>query len=512
MDDRANPNDFTFLESLLSGLNRDQLQTLLLKLSEQEPSLASVIEKQVRLLQQTQMATAEPKIVPKPQIVVDPKNVRRQVRSALHSLDRMRSSEAYWHIGAVVGEVDQLVDQAWALIKADEGRQALSLLEAITEEYISEWVNLDDSDGEASGFFEGLGVAWTEAILSADLTREEREQWADQFAAWQEELDDYGVDEAFDMPQTAALDGWDYPPLQKVFQGIITEQGAWEGEAPDFADDLAQARLNILERRGQWQEYLYLAEAESQTKEYVTMLVRLGRVQEAISYGQQYLATTDEALALAKALYEHGEHEQGLQMAEHGLKLEGSKSVLAKWLRDQAWSMGEKARALAAAEVAFREEISLENYLRVAEIAGEQWPEHRGTLLDYLRGKQSYYPQGHIDVFLHEGMLDDAFAALEPYASHTIVEQVVNAALESPSTSTKAGIYEKVIQACRKQAEYIMDGGKSEYYHSAANWLAKARTAYQALGHEEEWQAYLSELLTLHGRKYKLVPMLKALR
>lgn len=28
----------------------------------------------------------------------------------------------------------------------------------------------------------------------------------------------------------------------------------------------------------------------------------------------------------------------------------------------------------------------------------------------------------------------------------------------------------------------------------------------------EEWQAYLSELLNQHGRKYKLVPMLKALR
>ncbi len=38
-------------------------------------------------------------------------------------------------------------------------------------------------------------------------TRKAREQWADQFAAWQAELDDYGVDEAFDEPQTAALDG-----------------------------------------------------------------------------------------------------------------------------------------------------------------------------------------------------------------------------------------------------------------------------------------------------------------
>jgi hypothetical protein len=104
----------------------------------------------------------------------------------------MRSCEAYWHVGAVVNEIGQLVDKAWALIEADDGRQALAVLEGITEEYLSEWENLDDSDGEASRFFSDLGTAWTEAVLSADLTREEREGWADQFAAWQEELDDYG--------------------------------------------------------------------------------------------------------------------------------------------------------------------------------------------------------------------------------------------------------------------------------------------------------------------------------
>jgi uncharacterized Zn finger protein len=246
---------------------------------------------------------------------------------------------------------------------------------------MSEWESLDDSDGEASGFFSDLGTAWTEAVLSADLTREERQQWADQFAAWQEELDGYGVDEAFDAPQTAALDGWDYPPLKRVLQGTITEQGAWEGEPPYYADDLTPERLHILERRGRFQEYLYLAEAEGHTEEYVTMLVRLGRVEDAISYGRHYLATTDEALALAKALYEHGEREQSLQIAEHGLSLEGRKAVLAKWLRDQALSMGEKTRALPAAEAAFRDEMSLENYQQVAEIAGERWPERRMELL-----------------------------------------------------------------------------------------------------------------------------------
>src|SRR5437667_2808610 len=264
---------------------------------------------------------------------------------------------------------------------------------------MNEWESLDDSNGEGSGFVSDLGTAWTEAILSADLTREEREQWADQLAAWQEELDNCGVDEAFDAPQTAALDGWDYPPLQRVLQGSITEQGAWEGEAPDYADDLTEARLHILERRGRFQEYLYLAEAEGHTKEYVTMLVRLGRVEEAISYGWHYLATTDEALALANALYEHSEVEQGLQMAEHGLTLEGRKATLAKWLRDQALLMGEKTRALPAAEAAFRDEISLENYLKAAESAGERRPERRTELLNDARHTKSSYPKGHIDVF-----------------------------------------------------------------------------------------------------------------
>jgi uncharacterized Zn finger protein len=236
------------------------------------------------------------------------------------------------------------------------------------------------------------------------------------------------------------------------------------------------------------------------------MLVCLGRTQEAAAYGQKYLGTTEEALALTTALYEHGEREQGLQIAEHGLTLQGYKASLAKWLRDQAVAMGEMTRALTAAEVAFREEISLENYLRVAEIAGEQWPERQATLLELARHTTSFSTQGRVDVFLHEKLLDDAIACLEPYISHTLVAQMVDAALQSQSH------LEWVMQACQKQAEPIMNGGKAQYYHAAATWLSKAHTAYRALEREKEWQAYLSELLSRHGRKYKLVPMLQALR
>ncbi len=499
------------LDTLLSGLDRTQFQTLVLKLAEREPSLIDLIEAQIALLSPLSpnpKPEPEPKVTPPvPPVVpvrVDPKAVRRQVRSIVRSLDRMSGSEAYGYLGAVINGVGEILDQAWTLIKADDGRNAITVLEAITEEYLAEWENFDDSDGEASDFFSTLGEAWTEALLSADMPDKERKSWAAKLDSWQQGLDDYGVDDVFAAAQAAATQGWDYPPLKRVLQGTITEKGAWAGEAPAYADELAVARLNVLERRGRWQEYLYLAEAESQTEAYVTMLVRLDRAQEAVDYGLAYLGATQEALALARALHDHGEREQSLQVAEHGLTLQGPKASLATWLRDAAAAMGETPRALAAAEVAYREELSLANYLRVAELAGEKWPERRAELLDYARQKKTYSPHGPVDIFLHEGLIDDAIAAVEPHATHTLVEQVVDAALESRP--------DWVIQACRRQAESIMDEGKAQYYSAAAKWLAKARTAYRAAGREAEWQTYLAELLTRHGRKYKLVPMLQALR
>jgi uncharacterized Zn finger protein len=498
------------LDTLLTGLGREQLQALLLKLAEREPSLVDMIEGQVALLSlpvpepESKTTTASPPVVAARRSEVDPKVVRRQVRSIVHSVDRMRSSEAYWHVGAVVNGVREILEQAWTLIKADDGRNAIILLEAITEEYLSDWEDMDDSDGEASEFFNDLGPAWTEALLSEGLSSKERKSWATKLNAWQKELDQYGVDDVLDPARKAAIQGWEYPPLQRVLQGTITEKGAWGGEAPDYADELAVARLDILERRGRWQEYLYLAEAEGQTEAYITMLVRVGRIEEAVAYGREHLLTTQEALALASALHDKGESEQGLQIAERGLTLQGPKASLAKWLRDEAATMGEKARALDAAEIVFREELSLDNYLRAAEIVGEQWPERRAKLLDYARQMKSYYPQGQVDIFLHEGLIEDAIAAVEPNATHTLVERVVDAA--------QASSPDWVIQVCRRQAESIMDEGKAQYYHAAANWLAKARKAYQATGREQEWRIYLAELLARHGRKYKLVPMLEALR
>ena len=101
----------------------------------------------------------------------------------------------------------------------------------------------------------------------------------------------------------------------------------------------------------------------------------------------------------------------------------------------------------------------------------------------------------------HEG---DAIAAVEKGASYGLIERVMDAVIEHRP--------DWVIKAARRQAERIIDPGKAQHYHHAVNWLDKARAAYRAAGREGEWQAYLGEIRTCHGRKYKLMGMLERFR
>jgi len=494
------------LEEMLTDLDREQLQGLLVHLATRDPYVADAIESQIVVRQSTSddsiLQTSTP---PSRRTPVDPQPIRRQVNSILHSLDRMRPSEAYWHVGSVVDQVSQLLDQVWDFIEAGDGRNALAILEAITDEYVEGWLYLDDSDGYAGGFFGELGEIWAEACLVADLSPEEREQWAQKLTRWQGEVSDYGIDDVFDPAQAAAIQGWDYPPLQRVLRGEITRLGAWEGEAPWYADSLAVARLKVLERQERYQEYLYLAEAESQLDLYVIMLARIGRVQEAVDEGMQYLYQPTQFLALAQVLREQEELAAALRVAEHGLTLEGSKGELAAWLCDLADGMGETERALNAATVAFRAIPSESAYQRVRELAGERWPQLREELLAYLRQAPGYFSsQAQVDIFLHEGLLDDAIAAVEKGASYGLIEQVMDAVVEHRP--------EWVIETACQQAERIIDAGKAKYYHHAVDWLDRARAAYRTAGREADWQAYLGEIRARHGRKYKLMGMLEGFK
>ena len=57
-----------------------------------------------------------------------------------------------------------------------------------------------------------------------------------------------------------------------------------------------------------------------------------------------------------------------------------------------------------------------------------------------------------------------------------------------------------------------MESGVARHYDSAAAWLAYARAGYESADMLPSWQTYLQDLLAKHARKYKLVPLLRALK
>lgn len=500
IEEPASIEERASLGQLLADLSRDQLQNLLLKLAENDPGLADRIEQELTVLQAADTHRSEFTH----RTPVDPKPFRRKVQAAIHSLDRIRPSEAYYQLGSVVNEIRSLLDQAQEFIAASDGRNALAILEAITDEYVEEWETLDDSDGEVSDFFYDLGPLWTEALLSADLTAAEREEWVEKLSEWQEALAGYDMGETFDPAITAAEMGWDDPSLQRILKGEVVPEPTALEEGDAYEADLATAYLNVLERQGQYQEYLHLAKASGQMSAYVLMLVRLERLEEAVDEGMRSLSEAQDAFHLAQALRDHGKPTLALQVAEHGLTLEGRKGELAAWLCECAAGLGETERALRAAAVAFKEVPSLNAYLKVKELAGEDWPTQQKELLEHLRRTDLYLSTADkVDIFLHEKLLDDAISAVEKYAYYDTLARVMDAVMDYRP--------EWVVDNARKQAEEIIDAGKADRYDKAVEWLKKVRAAYKAAGREETWRDYLEEIRTVHGRKYKLMGLMKGL-
>jgi uncharacterized Zn finger protein len=63
----------------------------------------------------------------------------------------------------------------------------------------------------------------------------------------------------------------------------------------------------------------------------------------------------------------------------------------------------------------------------------------------------------------------------------------------------------------RTTANPIIEGNKSSQYDTAAFWLARERDADIALGEGKRWNVRLALLKEQNIRKYKLMPLLKAL-
>jgi len=241
---------------------------------------------------------------------IDAKTIRCHIRMLIGSLKQFHQRDTPRQTHVILGEIWLLVDYAFLHMRNHEYAQALMTLQAVTNVCTEQWMHLNDIHSEVSGFFHDLASAWTEVVLSVDLTAKERTHWAKEVTIWQTRLGDGSIRQVFEAPQAAIREGWDDASLQALLQGTSSQQTLREDEPPAYTAVLIHARLTVLEQREQFQEYLRLAQATGQTKDYVVMLVRQGQITEALDDGLQHLAIAEDAFAVAQELFAQGERTQ----------------------------------------------------------------------------------------------------------------------------------------------------------------------------------------------------------
>jgi len=241
---------------------------------------------------------------------------------------------------------------------------------------------------------------------------------------------------------------------------------------------------------------------------------QLERAPEAVKYALKSFERPVEALALAETLQKAAASEDALKIAEAGLDLagddegemDGSVVPLAHWLRDYADGIGRTEVALHAAKVAFQASLSLEDFQAVQPWAGDAWHAIRKDLLAHL----ARAPDAHdrIRIYLSEGLIDQAVRTVGDQFAYGAHDET----LMCLATAAHGSHPEWVIRLAMHQAISILDANQAGYYPLAAQWLEKAALSHEVLGREDDWMACLDDLIDRHRRKYKLRPLLEALR
>jgi uncharacterized Zn finger protein len=511
------------LHELLNSLDRDRLVDLIIRRLNSDPKLSGWIE--------AELATQP---YPGRRTPIDPEPVAAQARTVLAGRYRQRR---YWDDYRSSGDVEELhalVEKAVPFLEAGDGRNALRILETIADTFVDEWIEYaSGSDEHMYELFVDLGRMMAEAVLMSDLKAAERDALIDTVSGWHDQLSYYGAEEGFGLTLRALETGWDEPALQAVLAG---EAKAWPpaDNDGDWEDrELIAVRLRVLDAANRADAYLNLARAAGVHPSVATMLVKLDRTSEALAYARETFTLPGESLELAKVLRDGGRHEEALAVAEAGLGLGRSKrsgndeaddegfeladtwggwrperSVvpLAHWLRDYAGPMGRRDLALKAARAAFEHTLSLEDYRAVEVWASENWKSVRKELLDLL--KAARHARDRAEILLDEGLIDDAVGSVGEDENYETIDDVLMRLMDAAHVSHP----DWVIRVAERKAARIMDTGSAGLYDLAAKWLERAAQAYDAAGRIDEWSARIEGLIEQHRRKYKLRPLLEALR
>lgn len=478
------PDEFSerkSLSTILEHMDKAALIATLTKLSDRHPELYDWLEAVIPpAAVVTVKGTESP---PKPQSQVSEQVYRKRIQNIL-SHSQYEYNE-YGSAFGVANQLDGVIDSAKELLKNDDARGAMIVLTTLLDEIHDAYEMYDDSDGDLSDVADAAGELLAEAILSANLTTQERSAFERKIKPLAKHLSAYGIDQGLGIAQLALEYGWDEPE-----------------DAEEDLEDLTQVKLNVLERQNQVEKFLALCQQTHRYLRCALKLVELGRIEEAIETANEQLTSADEILHVAKALREANRLQETVTLAERCLTIGTPSYALASWLAPLEESQGRTLQAEQAYLAAFTAQPTLESYKNIQRLSGERWMQIKPTLMQNMHQRGS--SDAIASIYLYEQEWDQAIEiAQKNIYDYTLREKVADTVIKHRP--------DWVIQLSIGEAEKLIAQTQSKYYPHAVRWLEKVKQAYLQSGRPTEWTAFFTQLKTTYARRPSLQKELKKL-
>jgi uncharacterized Zn finger protein len=526
------------LAKMLERLDLEQTRQILHNLSAKSPDLVDLIDIQIELLtsikenkSKSSSSKASKTLSNKTSKTetqhpeIDRSQFRRQLAYSLRNALRDYEHSYYDEDDPFTDIVDDEIESAKAFLEAGDSFRAFVMLYAIAEELCNHTEEIENYFGDVSDLIYHLDLDMAEAILWTDFSVKDRQKWVTEIEGTQDSLC-----AELDFSLAALIQGWDDPYLQAVLQDkkkpeninhhLIkiatqskrTKTSIQKGENVYSHETdlrpLGAIRLRILQAQERFDEYLNLAKDADFFTDYVNMLLQLDRHNEAIAAAENVQDESD-AFEIAQKLLEYGFERQALSIANKGLQLQEEdakryRSVeFAVWTANLAERLGETGILLNAKIIAFKLSPSLADYHQIRDLTQDKWQATRDILLKYLVQLDSFpASEAKVDIFLEEGLLDEAIAiANTSYCQIHVRLRVMQAVISSNP--------QWVITKAKTLAEELITIGKSDSYDNAISWLEQVRNGYRSLKQEKEWLGYRNQLVEVNARKRKLMELVK---
>ena len=412
--------------------------------------------------------------------------VSGEIGESVPEFSRKKIRNILNRINSTSADVSSVEISAEKFLELGDAKSAVNKMLSAIETEIEEYPDSSYYDEGYESEVESLGFILTEALLSLE-TDEEREHYEADIDSLISEAEEYCI-EGLSLPLYVANNGWAEP--SEMF-------------AADF-DSLIEAKLNVLERQNNDDEFLKLANEKKKHFRFATKLIELGKTDEAFEYAMKNFDLTDDALNFAKLLRELSLFDKSVQIAEKGVMFEGDKKALAEWLAPIEETLGNHEKALQAWQLVFAESPSLPLYQRLQTMSGENWGNLQPNLM--LIFKELYFYKSVLaEIFLYDEKWDQAMKlGIKENANYGNTTEIVADGLINHRPKW-------VIEISKANFDNLVKETQSKHYPQAVRWLQKAKLAYKVLEKEVEWQRYFAEIKELYKRRPSLQAEFKKL-